>query len=96
MVKVLVLMTVGILLGVIVGKYKALVKVVDHLITWSIFLLLFLLGVSVGINDKIMNNLDEIGVNALIITLGALIGSVFVAWLLFRFVFSKKEVSKSE
>jgi hypothetical protein len=47
----------------------------------------------VGINKKIINNLDSIGVTALGITLGAIVGSVLVCWGLYSFVF-KSHVQK--
>lgn len=90
MTTVLVLMTVGIVLGRFSGQIPNLVKVIDKLITWFIFLLLFLLGISVGVNDKIIENLDSIGLQALIITAGAISGSVAVLWAVYKTVFEKK------
>ena len=55
-------------------------------------MLLFLLGISVGINEKIINNLDSIGIKALWITLGAITGSVLVSWMLYKTMFAPKKV----
>lgn len=87
MITVLVLMTTGIVLGMVLNKLPKLLKSVDKLINYAIYLLLFLLGVSVGINDKIINSLDTIGIQALWITLGAIAGSVLVSWGLYHIVF---------
>ncbi len=92
MITVLVLMTVGILIGLCIEKMSRLVKITDKLITWAIYLLLFLLGISVGLNDKIINNLDSIGLAALIITVGAVLGSVVVAWGIYTWFFKKANV----
>lgn len=60
-------------------------------ISLAIFALLFLLGVSVGINRQIMDNLATLGVEALVITIGALAGSLFFAWLIYRYFFASKK-----
>ena len=70
------LMVSGILLGYLFRERN--LKFVQKLITWAIFILLFLLGLSVGVNDQIMNNLDTIGIDALCIT-----------WGIYKFYFSK-------
>ncbi|MCL3779427.1 DUF340 domain-containing protein [Prolixibacteraceae bacterium JC049] len=88
MITVLILMAAGIAVGLFIDKYPKLIKKVDQLITWSIYLLLFLLGIAVGVNDKIINNLDTIGVSALVITVGAVLGSVCMAWVVYKFFFS--------
>lgn len=92
MITVIVVMTVGIMLGVFLGQIPKLIKAVDKLISYAIYLLLFLLGISVGINEKIITNLDSIGVKALLITLGAIGGSVLVSWGVYKTMFSTQRV----
>lgn len=81
------LMISGIVLGYLFRKKN--LSLIPRLITCAIFALLFLLGLSVGTNDQIMNNLDTIGLDALIITFGAIAGSVFCAWVVYKFYFKK-------
>lgn len=81
------LMVSGILLGYIFRQKN--LKIVQHLITYAIFALLFLLGISVGTNRDIMDNLGTIGVDALVITIGAVGGSVLCAWGIYKYYFSK-------
>ena len=57
---------------------------VSHIITVLIWALLFLLGVEVGANPKIISGLQTLGLEALILTIGGSIGSVFAAWLLWK------------
>lgn len=83
MIIVISLMVCGIILGY-VFKEKNL-KFVQKLINYAIFLLLFLLGITVGANGDVMNNLDSIGLEALLITLAAIIGSVLCAWSVYSF-----------
>lgn len=82
------LMVSGIILGYILREKN--LKFVQKLITCAIFALLFLLGISVGTNNKIMDNLGTIGLDALVITLGAVAGSILCAWAVYKFFFSGK------
>lgn len=83
------LMISGIILGYILRERN--MKFVQKGITCAIFALLFLLGLSVGTNNEIMDNLDTIGLDALLITFGAVAGSVLCAWFVYKFFFEKKE-----
>lgn len=65
------------------------IKIIGKLITYFIFLLLFFLGISVGHNEKIVNNLTTIGLQALIITMGAIAGSILLAWFVYKKFFVK-------
>jgi uncharacterized membrane protein YbjE (DUF340 family) len=87
MITVLLIMLTGILTGFAINKYPLAIKVNDKLISWAIYVLLFLLGISVGLNKTILQNLDKIGVQALIITVGAISGSVLALWILYRVLF---------
>jgi len=66
-------------------------KKVDFLITISIYSLLFLIGVSVGSNELIVNNLGKIGFNAFVLTIGAVAGTI-----LFSFIIGKKFFSDNK
>ena len=77
------LMVTGIILGYLFRERN--LKIVYKLINYAIFLLLFLLGITVGANGDIMNNLATIGYDALLITLAAVAGSVLCAWGIYRF-----------
>ncbi len=81
------LMVGGILLGRLVQAGDA--KLVRNGIFRAILVLLFLLGLVVGHNRQIMDNLGTMGVEALLITLGAVGGTVGCAWMVYKFYFSK-------
>lgn len=87
MIEVLVLFGIGILIGWGIRNRPNIIKLNDKLVTWAIFLLLFLLGINVGTNEKIINNLSTIGVQSLLLTLAAMVGSVILAFLLYKFIF---------
>lgn len=80
------LMVCGIVLGFCFRKRN--LKFISPLITVAIWILLFLLGLSVGGDPKIMDNLGTIGGEALWLTLGAVGGSVLCAWGVYHFFFS--------
>ena len=91
MIIVLILMTLGIVIGWFLHKYIKFIKITSEITNWAIYLLLFLLGLSVGTNDKILNNFDEIGYQSIIITVFAVMGSVLVSWLSYTIFFKKDE-----
>ena len=74
------LMLTGMLLGFLLRKQK--LSGIHKVITVLIWLLLFLLGIDVGGNQKIINGLHAIGLEAIVITLAAVLGSVTAAWAL--------------
>jgi len=90
MIIVLGLMSIGILIGWIFHTREKFLKLVGYITNWSIFLLLFLLGISVGVNEKILNNFDKIGFQAISLTLFAVLGSILFAWLTYILFFRKK------
>lgn len=91
MVTVLLVMLAGILIGFAINRFPRLIKLNDRFISYAIYLLLALLGISVGLNKTIIQNLDKIGVQALIITIGAIAGSVFTLWVVYRVFFNSEK-----
>lgn len=87
----LILMCAGILTGYFLRNKTSSEKPLNYLILGSIFVLLFLLGVSVGNNPLIINNISRIGFEALCLTVGAVGGSILMAWLVYNFYFKTDE-----
>ena len=82
---------VGIMLLGVLKNYQ--LRWVQKWIMLAIWLLLFLLGIAVGTNGEIMNNLDTIGLKGLILALGGVSGSVILAWVVYRFFFMRRDES---
>ena len=59
-------------------------------------MLLFLLGIEVGANPRIINGLQTLGLEAVILTLGGSAGSVLFAWALWRYVSAKQAKADSQ
>ncbi|MEA3318337.1 MAG: LysO family transporter [Bacteroidota bacterium] len=95
MITVLILMIAGILTGLIFRDKKKAIALNDKLTSGAIYLLLFFLGISIGTNKAILNNLENIGFQALIITIGALTGSLITAKICYNLFFRKNENIKS-
>lgn len=70
----------GMAIGRLVKKRPAFHQFNERLTMVAIFLLLFLLGVSVGINPDIIKNLPSIGFQAIFLSLGAISGTLLLAW----------------
>ena len=68
-------------------------RIVSRIITVLIWLLLFLLGIEVGSNPRIVMGMQTLGIEALLLTIGGSIGTTLCAWLLWKYV-SRKEASK--
>lgn len=83
--------------GVALGYLLRDVEFMQHLgklISVSIFMLLFFLGISVGSNSEIVNNLDTLGWQALLFAVAGTAGSVLAAWGVHHFFFKERD-SKS-
>lgn len=90
MVIILLIMLSGIVFGIVFGRYPLTLKINEKLLNIAIYILLLLLGIAVGTNDKIIHNLYTIGLQALIITLGAVSGSVGICWIIYKTFFRIK------
>jgi uncharacterized membrane protein YbjE (DUF340 family) len=96
MITVLLFMLTGIGIGFSIHRYPKVIRLNDKLISGAIYVLLFLLGTSVGLNKTILQNLDKIGVQAAIITAGAISGSVLSLWMVYRFFFRNDQSVASD
>ncbi|MCK4541304.1 MAG: LysO family transporter [Spirochaetales bacterium] len=84
-------MTIGIVLGFAIQNKSKIVKSIDPMINIAIYVLLFLLGISVGVNETIISNLDTLGAQALLLTFGGVMGSVVLAFFTYKFFFKTKK-----
>lgn len=96
MLTVLAIMFGGMVVGYFIRNKPVWVKLNDRFTMWAIYLLLFLMGISIGSNKTIISNLANLGVTALIITVGTVLGSIIVAWIGYRVWFKKREQNHAE
>lgn len=83
------IMFTGMLLGFLLRRQK--LSGIHRVITVLIWLLLFLLGIDVGGNREIINGLHTLGLEAIGITLAAVLGSVTAAWALWYVLYKRKK-----
>lgn len=83
------IMFLGIGLGYVLRKIEWL-QSLSKPISYTIFLLLFLLGVSVGANESIVMNLTTLGWQAFLIALAGTFGSVLAACGVYHFFFKER------
>ena len=91
MLNVIIVMTIGIILGAFLHKNKKLFVQLDRFITYAIWLLLFLLGLSIGTNGIIVKNICNLGFQAIIVTFFTISFSVLVSCFLFVTLFKNEE-----
>lgn len=78
------IMLCGIGLGYLLrGRNTAAISKIITVLIWA---LLFLLGIEVGTNPKIIGGLRNLGVEALVLTIGGSVGSVLASWWLWNHV----------
>lgn len=73
---------VGIVVGRLLRRHQPFIRLADRLTMWSVYGLLFLLGLSVGTNREVLANFGPLGLQAGVLTVGAIIGSVAAVQLL--------------
>ena len=78
-------------MGLLVKKKIKFGSLVEKLTNTSVFLLLFYLGVSVGLNKMIVNNLHQIGLKALIISVFSILFSLICSSIIYKLFFKKKK-----
>ena len=89
MVEILILMSAGILIGFLLRGRQRIIFIIEKITGFSIFILLFLLGISVGTNDKVISNFGKIGYNAIVIALSSVAGSILLSFILYKLLFSR-------
>ncbi len=86
------IMLTGMLIGYLLRSKRLLW--IQKVITLLIWLLLFLLGIDVGGNGKIINSLNTIGAEAFVITLAAVAGSILAAWGLWYLIYIRNKEAR--
>ena len=79
-------MGIGIAFGYLLRK-KTILRELSKPIGYTIYLLLFLLGISVGGNREIIENLPALGGQALLLAFAGTLGSVLAAWIIYKYIF---------
>ncbi len=81
MLKIVGIMLLGVVTGFALKKRK--MGWVQKAITVVIWMLLFALGIAVGMNPDIMEHWDTLGVQAALLAIGGVGGSVLLSWIIY-------------
>ena len=85
--QVLLFLAAGVFAGYLLRFKKNVMATAGTATTWSLYLLIFLLGISVGTNDAVVRALGRLGMQALVLSAGGIAGSVLVGCLVSRMFF---------
>lgn len=69
----------GVPLGYVLRHKEGIARSVDFVLTWTVRLMLFLLGLALGADANLMTQLETLGVRAAVVSLSAVTGSLLVA-----------------
>ena len=92
MLRIVIVMLSGITVGIIFRRRP--IRFISKVITVLIWILLFFLGVEVGTDPRVIGSLKSLGIEALVLTVSGMAGSMAMAWGLWRFV--SREVRNDE
>lgn len=81
------------LLGITVGfilRNNIKSMLINHLIFGVVLLLLFLMGLSIGTDNKLISVLPSLGLQAIIISFFSTFGSIIAGWIIWIKLFKKE------
>lgn len=79
---VIVIMLAGVVLGYVLKAGRSVC--VRRIVTVLIWVLLFLLGVEVGGNPRVISGIGQLGVEAVVIAVAGVLGSAGLAWIVYK------------
>lgn len=86
------IMLTGILVGFLLKRHN--LSYLGKIIMLLIWILLFILGIEVGSNKQIIEGLGTLGIEAIVLTLSAVLGSCITAWALWSFLYKMNKQQK--
>lgn len=88
--EILIIFCLGLVLGLVIKKRVKIQKTVGHLTEWTVYFLLFFLGIAVGLNKTIMENMGAIGFYGILISIIGIFFSITIAALVYTRFFKSK------
>lgn len=82
MLKIVLIMLLGIVVGRCLRRFR--LCWLPSVITLLVWALLFLLGIEVGSDSRVVSGIGTLGLEALLLSAGGIAGSVFLAWMMWR------------
>ncbi len=79
----LLFLAVGIIIGIAIKKRQNWRALIEKSITVMIWVLLLLLGISIGANENIVQNIHIIGGKAFLLSVGGVVGSIVCSYIVY-------------
>ncbi len=89
--KVILVFVIGFILGSFLLKKAKIFKISSIATDWSLYLLLLVLGITIGANDKIVCNFFSIGLKSFLFAIASILGSI--VFILPLYLIFKKKVN---
>lgn len=93
MFSIILLMAAGILIGHLLRRMR-LLRQIEKSTSLTVFILLFVLGLSIGSNHLIIDNLGRFGWQAAVLATAGTAGSILAASIVVRIFFRQKKEEK--
>ena len=77
------------LLGLGISRHVPAFKGLEHSISYTIFTMLFIFGITIGANQSLLNNIGEFGIQAAILAICGVLGSLVASFIAYK-LFIKK------
>ena len=89
--QVILFLAAGVVVGYLSRSKTTFLTAVGSAAMWSLYLLIFLLGISVGANDAAIRSLGHLGWQAFVLCAGGIVGSILVSCVVSRMFFGSAE-----
>ena len=83
MFKVLSLLVTGFLVGYLLRRFPVLEKL-ETSISWTVLLMLFVFGISIGMNETLLQNLGRFGSQAALLAVFGVAGSLLSSYIAYH------------
>ncbi|MDE5688721.1 MAG: lysine exporter LysO family protein [Paramuribaculum sp.] len=90
MIEIIAILVCGVLLGRLLCSVKGVRKFAEGM-SYTVWILIFVLGYSVGADSYVMNNIPSLGVDALILAAFSTAGSILATILVRRYINKEKK-----
>lgn len=91
MIEAMAVIIAGIVAGFLIREKGKVLSVFEKVSSVTIYILLFFMGLSVGTNATVLNSFPKVGGIAIVLTFGALVGSVALTFAVDRIFFRKEK-----
>ncbi len=81
------LIVAGVPLGYALRNKPLAINITNKALSYIIYVMLFLIGVSLGGNEDLLARIADLGVQGTLIGAGCALGSALVVWAVYRFIF---------